>query len=114
MAKREGPDLDDALARLDPDVAALVRAANTDDDRRRSVAAKSIFHEIDGRPTELKLKPGPAALLCTAAGIASAAGALFVFNMGDADLLWLIISQMPAAGLMTIAWRVHEQRKART
>jgi hypothetical protein len=111
MTRRDRPGADDPLARLDPDVAALARAASGAAERAQRERKKTIFSELDGRPTELKLKPGPAAILCLAAGVVSAAGAITVFNMGEADLLWLAVSQTPAAGLMAIAWRAHEQRK---
>lgn len=112
MAKRKQISADDPLARLDPDVAALARAA-TAAAERAGAAKKSILEEVDGRPIELKLQIAPAAILCGAAGLVSAAGGLAIFNLGEADLLWLMISQTPAAGLMAIAWRVHEQRKGR-
>lgn len=113
MARNVDTESDARLARLDPEVAALVRAATADAEQEKRSRKRTIVHEADRRPIELKLKLGPAALICLIGGVSSAIGALIVFNFGEADLLWLLVSQMPAAGLMSIAWRVQEQAKPR-
>jgi hypothetical protein len=111
--KNRRHDVEDALpSGLDPEVAALARAAAAaaaaEKERNRSLIA-----EIDGKPIEMKLSFGPTAMLCLGAGLFSAAGALIIYSMPDADFLALILSQLPAAGLIAAAFTIHDRRAAR-
>jgi len=100
MTRRQTAD--DPTAHLDPEVAALVRACKADDDDRKA-RNRGLDWRPDGKPTEFHLKLGPMTLLCLGAGVLSAAGGLVIFNWPDANALHLLISQLPAAGLMAYA-----------
>ncbi len=95
---------DDAWDRgLDPEVAALARAAKAaaDADRTRP---RTIIWEAPGEPVEMKLKFSATLALCTAAGLLSAIGALFLFSWPKADFSHLVIVQLPAAALIATAF----------
>lgn len=94
---------DDVTSRLDPEVAALVRAAKAADDEKKA-RNRGIEWLPDGKPTEMKLKFSSTAALCIGAGFLSAAGGLVLFNWPEADALHLFFSQVPAAGLIAYAF----------
>lgn len=98
MKKRQ--DVDDPISRLDPEVAALVRACKVADEDRQA-RNRGLDWLPDGRPTELNLKFGPMTLLCLGAGVLSAAGGLVIFSWPDANVFHLLISQLPAAGIIS-------------
>ena len=105
---------EDAQAHLDPEVAALVEQCRAADEARNSQASAPPWWRDwgDGKPTEFKLALGPMALLCIGAGILSAIGGLVVFGWAEADALDLLVSQLPSAGLITLAF-ARSQGKAR-
>lgn len=102
MARNDRSD-DGLPPGLDPEVAALIRAAKADE-AERTARNRGVDWGLDRRPVELKLKLGPTTLLCAGAGVLSAAGALILFSWPEADALYLLFSQLPAAGLITAAY----------
>lgn len=105
--------VDDPVARLDPEVAALVRACKAADEEARA-RNRGIDWRPDGNPTEFNLKMGPMAILCLAAGVLSALGGLVLFNWPTAGALHLLVSQLPAAGLIAYAFARHSKNSGRT
>lgn len=99
---------------LDPEVAALVRACQAADQERRAGergVRGSLDWGLDGKPTEFKLALGPTAMMCIGAGVLSAIGGLVVFGWAEADAFDLLVSQLPAAGLITLAFARSQGKK---
>jgi hypothetical protein len=94
--------------RLDPEVQALVNAGMAAAKKARR--ERSIWEE-PGKPVELRLKISSTVALCAAAGVLSACGALLLVEWPQADFSHLVITQLPAAGL--IAWAFARSRKRR-
>ena len=100
---------------LDPEVAALVQACKNADEekkRRNGEYDRAAAWGLDGKPIELKLRIGPTALICSAAGLLSALGGLILLNWAEAGALHLLVSQLPAASLIAYAFVRAEKKGA--